>query len=287
MKASAILSSFLTISAAVVSALPTIKTNNVVKIGKRSLILPDSCVAPDNTGADHDFMDELKRGLAEVNELVGGALDLDPGEFSWFTKFLKIGDYSFWSQLTTAADRFNLPEDQFSPIVFDCNTFPKDLCGPDHLELDGGPRLAFTDWENDIIYACPALWNAPVSPRKLIFQTADPSGGSSNLLCPPDDADKDLNERQGLRDYQVFTTTLLREIAHTGSAIRNTGHEFRFNDLTLHAKVERFGWMATMAYFERKCGFEIPIDPDNTFSDAIAASPFYAAVDFSTTGIGK
>ncbi|KAL9561338.1 hypothetical protein ACKAV7_014693 [Fusarium commune] len=224
------------------------------KIVKRNLMLPESCKWRDPiTGTEHDIMEDIKRGFREVEELIQYSIQVNPKSFdNWFSKFLPESDHDAWVDMGMASTFFSLEPKDFSPIFLDCETFPP-TCGS-MKEMDGSDRLMVTDSLGGVMYVCPELFKNERA-RNLMKRAGD----NNSLYCYP------KSEKMDLKSFQMLATTLSREIAHTGSAIRkvNKPDQYKWDDSNLHKKIERFGWMWTHAYYQKICGWTIPIDAGN------------------------
>lgn len=251
--------------------IPDSPSKSTIRLGRRNLLLPDVCEYTDPKTNIHypDILPDVKRGLVEAQEVMAGALALDPtAHNNWFENFFPASEYQTFHDVLVATSAFAESAETFDTIHLDCATAAQVPRACLQREWDGGNRLAFTDVENDIIYFCPAMFTGDSegnSVRRLYASEGGQDEDGDGVLdvafidafCPQ----QHLSEPEfALANYQGFATTLVRELAHTGSAIRKVpGTKYKHTDEVLHAKIEKFGWVATMAYWERVCNYEIPV----------------------------
>lgn len=192
----------------------------------------------------------LSKGFADVKMMAKEAIKVDPnGHGSWFQRWLPIEDYHLFLKLCQAVQEFDLPEG-FDTILVDCEA-PTPACDrlkePDHTTS----RLAVTNPEHSVIYICYRMWDFGHAEYRRTAETVSSSCG-------------DMGQKaKTISHYQVLATTLAREIAHTGALIRRLGPPYYFTDIRLHAKIDRFGWILTHAYFQKKCGRKIDVGVDH------------------------
>ncbi|KAI5778602.1 hypothetical protein EDC01DRAFT_673796 [Geopyxis carbonaria] len=252
--------------ATAVTAAPTARDS--VLIGKRNIILPSKCEwkdAKDNNRTYTIDTADIKRALTETRDLIGAAIVVHPDSYNhWFTKLTTMDNYETFLRLGQAASTFASPQELFSTINIVCPNILVDRNSPNgteaclhNPEADGSPRLMIADVENDIIHLCPALFRNP-NKRMLINSKPD---ADVTYYCANHGSETLNGARpRGLEKFGNFwATPMAREIVHTGSTIRKASKELRYDDLELHKFIERIGWMFTLAYWERRCDYEIPV----------------------------
>lgn len=200
-------------------------------------------------GGLQDATNILRAGFTDVLTMVRDAMQVSPTAYNnWFQNWLPIADYHLFLKLCASVSEYTLPQSEFGTIFVDCES-PTPACDrlkePDHTTS----RIAVTNPENNFLYAC--------------FKMFDPAHAEfrrplSALPACPDKGDG----VPSISNWQVLGTTLVREIAHTSALIRRVGLPYLYTDNQLHAKIDRLGWMVTHAYFQKKCGYAIPIKND-------------------------
>ena len=199
-------------------------------------------------GGVQDVTNILRAGFADVLTMVRDAMQVSPTAYNnWFQNWLPIADYHLFLKLCASVSEYALPQPEFGTIFVDCEA-PTPACDrlkePDHSTS----RIAVTNPENNVLYACFKMFD----PAHAEFQRS-----LSVLGCPPEG-----NGVPSISNWQVLATTLMREIAHTSALIRRMGPPYLFTDTQLQAKIDRFGWMVTHAYFQKKCKYAIPMGSD-------------------------
>ncbi|KAG0126830.1 hypothetical protein HOY82DRAFT_593633 [Tuber indicum] len=219
----------------------------------RDLKLPQdygkSCRTTQLGNGLQDATNVFRTGFEDVRTMVLGAMQLSPtAHNNWFQNWLPIADYHLFLKLCASVNEYVLPQSEFGTIFVDCEA-PTPACDslkePDHTTS----RLAATNPENNFLYACTKIFDP---------EHAEYRRPLSSLPACPDRGDG----VPSISNWQVLGTTLAREIAHTSALIRRMGPPYLFTDNQLHAKIDRFGWMVTHAYFQWKCGYGIPIGDD-------------------------
>ncbi|PWW77357.1 hypothetical protein C7212DRAFT_276618 [Tuber magnatum] len=219
----------------------------------RDLKLPTdygkNCRTTQLTGSLQDATNVLREGFNDVRIMVLGAMQVSPTAYNkWFEKWLPIEDYHLFLKLCASVNEYVLPQSEFGTIFVDCEA-PTPACDrlkePDHTTT----RIAVTNPENNVLYACFKMFDpAHAEYRRPL---------SALIACPDEDGGV-----PSISNWQMLATTLAREIAHTSALIRRMGPPYLFTDNKLHAKIDRFGWMVTHAYFQRHCGYAIPFGKD-------------------------